>query len=94
MQIAGAFLVRHLWRGGTGYTKGMGTTDQRLKAAHERGTDGTDEEQRQISGGGFIPPFGRIQSNLPFFIGFLSVESVPRSCAGLSPLIRGRSPLR
>jgi phage shock protein A len=35
----------------------MGTTDQRRKAAHERGTDDTDEtdeEQRQISGGSFI----------------------------------------
>jgi hypothetical protein len=51
-----------------GYTKGMGTTDV---------TDDTDEEQRQISGGGFIPPFrhwggckamGRIQSNLHQFL--------------------------
>jgi hypothetical protein len=33
-------------------------------------TDDTDEKQRQISGGRFIPPLGRIQSNLPFFIRF------------------------
>jgi hypothetical protein len=53
-------------------------------AAHERGTDDTDEEQRQIRGGGSfrhsaIPPFRhwggskamrRIQSDLPFFIIF------------------------
>ena len=76
-----------------GYTKGMGTTDQRLKAAHERGTDDTDEEKRQIPGRGFIPPFrhwggckamGRIQSNLPFFIRFF--------ISGIG-VIRGRSPL-
>ena len=48
----------------------MGTTDQRLKAALERGTDDTDEEQRQISDGVFIchSAEGRIQSNLhPIF---------------------------
>jgi hypothetical protein len=68
-----------------GDTTGMGTTDQRLKAAHKRGTDDTDEEQRQISGGAFIPPLGRIQSNLPFLIRFF--------ISGIG-VIRGRSLLR
>jgi hypothetical protein len=45
-------------------------------------TDDTDE--RRLSGGGIIPPFGRVQSNLPFFISFF--------IGGIS-VIRGRSPL-
>jgi hypothetical protein len=61
----------------------MGTTDQRLKAAHERGTDDTDEEQRRISDGGFIPRLGRIQSNLPVFVRFF--------IRGIG-VIRGRTP--
>jgi hypothetical protein len=62
-----------------GDTTGMGTTDQRLKAAHERGTDDTDEEQRQISGGGFLPPFrhwGGFKAICQSSSAFLSVESV------------------
>ena len=42
-------------------TKDTGTTDF---------ADDTDEKERQISGGGFIPRLGRIQSNLPVFIRF------------------------
>jgi hypothetical protein len=71
----------------------MGTTDQRLKAAHERGTDGTDEmdeKQRQIPGrssfrrwGGY-KTMGGIRSNVPVSIRFF--------ISGIS-VIRGRSAL-
>jgi hypothetical protein len=58
------------------------TTDQRPKAAHERGTDDTDEETRQISGRVHFANF-----DLPFISGIRAA-----SVRGLSPLIRGRSP--
>jgi hypothetical protein len=62
----------------------MGTTDI---------ADDTDEKQRQISGGGFIPPLRRIQSNLPVFIRFFIRGIGAAFVRGLSPLIRGRAPL-
>jgi hypothetical protein len=76
----------------------MGTTDQRLKSAHERGTDGTDEEQRQISGGVFIPPFRHSaigadskQFAIPPKGGFKAIF-IRFFIRGIG-VIRGRSPL-
>ena len=64
----------------------MATTDQRLTAAHERGTDDTDEtdeEQRQISSGGSsaIPPKGGLKAIFIRF--FISGISVIRGCSPL-----------
>jgi hypothetical protein len=93
--VPGAVALTKAWLGrkpSPGGTKGMGTTDQLLKAAHERGTD---EEKRDFRRGPFRhSATGRMQSHgadakqydgckaiCQSCSAFLSVESVPRSSA-------------